>query len=748
MKACYKVALLAGAAWGLTASLVQAAEAPTQVEDIVVTARRVNESEQRTPVAVTAFSEKSLERLGAKNAVDLQGAVPNLNIAQGRGSSNALNIYIRGVGQPDALQTFDPAVGVYVDDVYYSRIRGAQFDLLDIDHIEVLRGPQGTLYGKNTPGGALKFVTKKADARVGHEYVSGSVGDYNETDVRGGFGAPLSSTVSVSLDGLIAKHDGYVTDPILHRDYNNQNTKAARAGLAFVPDDRTRLDLSFDYSQDDAHLNVGQATNTLSSAFGAVLVSLPAVPPKYNFQTTTTPALPNSTALRHYGTSATVTSKLTDDLTLKSITAYRILKTNDYVDIDATQVALGDVFVGVNQNQVSQELQLAWDNKGPLSVVGGLFFMREGITSHQIAFADAFTSPFTFQRTVDDSLKTNSYAAYLSGTYHLNDKTRLSAGLRYSSDEKTYFRTTSTFSNLAALVGTFAFNGKKRWTDLSPTVSLDYQASDNVMVYGKISEGYMAGGFNGRANNPGEDQPYAPEKVLSYEAGVKSEWMDRRVRLNAAIFDQDFKDFQARVSRSVTSPTQPVPSIDFAVLNAGKLNIYGAELELTANPVPALLLDAQVGYLHAEYKTFSEQRQVTPAPAPLTTVDRSFQTPAFSPTWTARFGGSYEFDLAGAGFLSANGAAKYRSKMALSVDNSDIFTHAIFPGMWQEAFWTYDASVVWQSPDRHYTAGVYGKNLSNEVYKTDAQEFSSVGGIRTAYYGNPRTWLFTLTARW
>lgn len=161
-----KSALLAGAAFGAISSAAYAQDATPQdaastVEDIVVTARRTEESAQKTPLALTAFSGQTLERVGAQQVTDLQGAVPNLNIVQGRGSSNSTNIYIRGIGQPDALQTFDPAVGVYVDDVYFSRIRGTQFDLLDLERVEVLRGPQGTLYGKNTIGGALKLISRR-----------------------------------------------------------------------------------------------------------------------------------------------------------------------------------------------------------------------------------------------------------------------------------------------------------------------------------------------------------------------------------------------------------------------------------------------------------------------------------------------------------------------------------------------------------------------------------------------------------
>lgn len=216
MRTMWKAALLAGAAWSACATFAVAQDAATdetEVESIVVTARRTEETLQSVPGAVSAFNEQALERLQATDVTALQGAVPNVNLAQGRGSSNATNIFIRGIGQPDALQTFDPAVGVYVDDVYYSRIRGTQFDLFDLERIEVLRGPQGTLYGKNTIGGALKVVTRKPgqEFRAG---LSAAYGSYNQMELKGGVSGPVSDTFAVGVSGLIAKRDGFVTDPV------------------------------------------------------------------------------------------------------------------------------------------------------------------------------------------------------------------------------------------------------------------------------------------------------------------------------------------------------------------------------------------------------------------------------------------------------------------------------------------------------------------------------------------------------
>jgi iron complex outermembrane receptor protein len=761
MKTMWKAALLAGAAWSACATFAVAQDVPaaddtTDVGAIVVTARRTEENLQSVPGAVSAFSERSLERLQASDVTALQGAVPNLNLSQGRGSSNATNIFIRGIGQPDALQTFDPAIGVYVDDVYYSRIRGTQFDLMDLERIEVLRGPQGTLYGKNTIGGALKVVTRKPgrDFRAG---MAMAIGDYNQFEMKANVSGPVSDTLALGVAGLIATRDGYVTDPATGAEYNDKNTKAVRAQAAWTPVDSFRLDLAADYTHDDAAMTVGQATNTLTTLFGVPLKVLPATPPEYDFKTRTTPGLPNSTKLTHYGFSAIATWDLNDAFTLKSITAYRNLETDDYVDIDATELELGDVFVGVDQDQTSQEFQLSYDAGGPLTVVAGAYWLEENITSHQEAYGDDvlgfLPNPFpigpigkaTFLRTVDDDLETVSKALYANATWRLTDAIRVTGGLRYTNEEKTYSRTTSTFSNNPAFTANpaFAFNGlNDTWEDTSPLLSVDWDVAGNVMLYARGSKGFKSGGFNGRANNPGEQAPYNPEEATSYEAGMKSNWFDGRLIANATVFYNDYQDFQARVSGTVTDPGTGLPSPELTVINAGSMITQGVELELAARPIPRLLLDAQIGYLDAEYDDFDDARFVAFGGS------RAFQTPAFAPEWTARFGGQYEFDLGEAGFITVSGQAKYRSEIALTVDNTPVNSDARLPGMWDNEVWLLDARVAWESADRRFSAGVYGQNLSDEVYKTDAQEFSSVGGIRTAYFGAPRTFTLRLSAKY
>ncbi|MEQ1817774.1 MAG: TonB-dependent receptor [Terricaulis sp.] len=710
-------------------------------EELVVTARRTEESLQEVPASVSAFSAEQLERIGATDATGLQGAVPNLNIVQGRGSSNATNIYIRGVGQPDALQTFDPAVGFYVDGVYYSRIRGTQMDLLDIERVEVLRGPQGTLYGKNTIGGAYSIITRRP-GQDPHGLFQVTVGDYGQLESRIAASGPITDNFAIGGALFGASRDGYVTNPVTGEDYNDRNAWGGRFQAAWDVTPSFSLDFAADYAAEDNALTMGQAVSTLVSFAGATPIGIVPTPaPEYDFTGRATPGLPNSSIMDHSGASLRASWDVGGDWTIKSTTAFRALNYDDYVDIDATQFEFGDVFVGVRQDQTSQEFQAIYE--GPrLTLVSGVFYLRENIESHQEAYGDdlvlGYFGQSSFLRTVDDTLETTSTAVYANASYAVTDRFNVGVGLRYTEEEKHYIRSTSTFWTSPGFNTTVAMNRTDSWDDLSPMLSLDYQLTDNVLLYGRAASGFKSGGFNGRANNPGEEAPYDPETVTSYELGVKSDWLGGTLVANAAIFYNDYRDFQARVS-GTTNDVPPVLSL--TVLNAGQLEISGAELELVYRPTDALRLDAQIGYLDASYGEFDDVRFTSFGGS------RAFQDPAFSPEWTARFGAAYEWDLANLGSLTLAGSARFRSEMALAVDNTPVNSNVPVRNLYQDDYWLYDASLTWNVNDV-FSIAVQGRNLGDEVYKTDGQDFSSVGGIRTVYYGAPQTTSVVFTARY
>ncbi len=750
--------LLAGvcaAPFAFSAPAMAQETAAANDEEIVVTARRTEESLQEVPASVSAFSEAQMERLGATDATGLQGAVPNLNVVQGRGSSNATNIYIRGVGQPDALQTFDPAIGFYVDGVYYSRIRGTQMELFDIERVEVLRGPQGTLYGKNTIGGAYSVITR----RPGQEprgMAQLTFGSYGQLETRLSGSTPVSDTFAVGAALFGATRDGYVTNPTTGEDYNDRNAWGGRLTAAWDVTPSFSLDFSADYSEEDNALTMGQPLTTLVNFAGTTYYNIPgspyptaAPPAEFDFTAEATPGLPNSSIMDHGGLSLRASWELNQNWTINSITAARDLNYTDYIDIDATPVEFGDVLVDVDQDQISQELQAIYESDR-ITMVSGLYYLKEEVGSHQEAYADDLVAGFLgltgFTRTIDDDLETTSMAAYANVSYALTDRLNIGLGARYTEEEKDYSRSTSTFYSNPLFNTTFPFTINETWEDVSGMASIDYDIADNMVLYGRYAQGFKSGGFNGRANNPGEEAPYDPETVDSYEIGLKTDWMDGRVIANFAAFYNDYRDFQARVSVTVIDPVTDAPTPELTVINAGQLEISGAELELVYMATDALRLDAQIGYLDAAYGDFDDDRFA------VTGGTRTFQEPAFSPDWTARFGGVYTVDLDGGGELEVAGSARFRSRMALAVDNTFIIggvvgTTTEVPGLFQDDYWLYDASVTWRPTDI-FSVALVGRNLADEVYKTDGQEFASVGETRTAYYGAPRTVSLVLTARY
>ncbi|HET6432181.1 TonB-dependent receptor [Dyella sp.] len=718
----------------------QRAEAK-QLEAVTVSARRRDESLEKVPVAVSAFTGEDMKDLQA-NAIDgLQGAVPNMNIVQGRGSSSAVNIFIRGIGQPDALQTFDPGVGMYVDDVYYSRIQGALISLFDVERVEVLRGPQGTLYGKNSTGGAVKIVTKNpTDTPEGS--VEATFGNYGRREGKFYVSGPLGGAWSASLAGAAIKTDGYVTDPSTGHKYNDEDTKAVRGKLRFHPNDAFDATLSLDYTKQDTGLTLGQPVSPLIQTdlvFGPQVLVQPNLDEKYNFQTRTSFSPDKGQTLKHEGAALNLSWKLDDLWTLKSISAYRKLDSASYIDIDASQYELGDVRVDFNQKQASQELQLQYDNGSNLQAVYGLYYLRETVPSHQEAYAGdlfaIFGTPVDFLRTIDDDLTTTSTAAFAHMNWEFLPSWTLAAGVRYSSDKKNYDRSTSTFWGpaLAVLDETVAFNGNKRWNAWTPTVSLQKQVDEQTMVYVSASRGFKSGGFNGRANSTIDTQTaeYDPETVWTYEAGLKWRSADNRLQANVAAFHSDYNDFQARVSE-VVNPDAATPSFSFPVINAAKLRMDGLEFEGAAVLGEGLRLSAQVGYLKARYGRFDDARLDPTNPQYNPTLHDHVP---FSPKWTSRLAATQSFNLPDGGALTFGGDLSYRTETWLSVDN--------YAALSQKNNTLVGLFGIYDSADGHWQFRTGVKNLTNRVYKTDGQEFSSVGNIRTAYYGMPRNWYFS-----
>ena len=736
--------------------------------EILVIARRREERLLDVPISMSALSTEALDKAGAKDLSGIQGAIPNVNIVQGRGSASSANFFIRGIGQPDALQTFDPAVGVYVDGVYLSRIQGALLNLFDVARVEVLRGPQGTLYGKNTIGGAVNVVSKKPDLNTLRGEGAITYGRFNEVTAKGYVSAPLvADKLALSVAGVYDDRDGIVTDPRNGDKYNDRNNLSGRAILRAQPTETVEVLIAGDYTRQRNALTLGQNTAPLVGFnYNATFTALtpftiaPAAAGEWDYKASTSFNNNEGQRLDHWGVAGTINVDLSDALQLSSITAYRKLKTDFFVDIDGTTAEVGDVFVGTRQDQFSQELQLKLD-ADKLKGVLGLYYLNEHVTSHQEAYADSYLryvgTPLNFLRTIDDEQDTKSYAAFGQLTYDFTDALSLTAGLRYTRETKEYFRTTtattsspvfpaivirSTFTfpnNLPAPFNTADSVTYEAWT---PSATLAYKPSQNTMVYASASRGFKSGGFNGRVNGIGDVTQvvngatvivptFEPETVWTYEVGAKGSFLDGRVNISGAAFYSDYENFQARVGGGNTGITGG----SFPVLNAGKLRIQGFEFDVNVRPATPVTLFASVGYLDADYKEFNDGRRA-PAFSCNPTGTAITCRPAFAPPLTLRVGGEYRIPL-GEASLSLGGDARFVDKHFLSVDNR--------PGLTEDGYWL--ASLYAQVDfDKFYLRGAV-RNVGNTLYKTDGQEFSSVGNIQTVYYGDPRTWNVTVGVR-
>jgi iron complex outermembrane receptor protein len=739
--------LLSPAAWAQQAGDPATQEAPVQeqpattsaqadasartLDTVTVTARRRTESIQDVPVAVSAFSEEQLADLQASDVSGLQGAVPNLNMVQGRGSANSVNVFIRGIGQPDALQTFDPGVGMYVDDIYYSRINGALFSLFDVGQVEVLRGPQGTLYGKNSTGGAIKLTTKNPFDNEGGS-VELTAGDHGRNEARFYVSGKFSDTLAASIAGASIRNDGYVRDAVTGRHFNNDDTQALRAKLAFAPSDSFRATLSLDHTEQDVALTLGRPMAPLRQtdlALGVVVLQ-PGETGDWDYRARTSFGPPgHGQTLEHSGGSLSMEWDINSQWLFKSISSYRKLRTHSFIDIDASEFELGDVLVALDQKQASQEFQLQYDNGSNLHATFGAYYMRENVPSYQEAYADDLFAlagmPISFLRTIGDDLTTTSVAAFGHVNWEFVPTWTLAAGVRWTRDNKEYDRSTSTFwgAPFGALNETVAFSAEHDWTAVTPSVSLQKAFSDNVMGYVSANRGFKSGGFNGRANTVYDTQhaEFDPEYVWTYEVGVKASSADKRLRGSVAAFKSDYSDFQARVSQDVGT---------FPVLNAAELDIQGIEFEGSALLGEATVLSAQVGWLDAKYKRFDDFRLDPAYPGYDPTVNHDHVP--FSPKVTARLALQHSFSLGDSGTLGVGGDVSYRDKTWLSVDNRDVLS--------QDAYTLVGLFGVWDSPQYSWQVRAGVRNLTDKNYKTEGQEFASVGNIQTAYYGLPRNW--------
>lgn len=708
------------------------------LERIEVTARRKSESLQEVPVAVSAFSAQDLEEVGVEDITELQQRIPNTTLQVSRGTNSTLTAYIRGVGQQDPLWGFEPGVGIYIDDVYVARPQGAVLEVFDLERIEVLRGPQGTLYGKNTIGGALKYVTK--DLTGDDElFLQGTIGSANQRDIKVSGQTALSDNFFIGGAVAMLQRDGFGKFLNVNEDNYNKDLMTGRVSAKWLVSDDVSVKFSYDKTKDESNAKGGYRLTT------SLLTGAEPLDNVYDSNT----AMSTDNLVETEGMSMVVDWDINDQWQFKSVTASREGYTDTNIDFDSTGAGALLVPAIYEDEQFTQEFQLNYS--------GDNFDMVSGVYYYDGEACGVFGTllPYLFGGfTVENGgcVDTKSTAIFGQGTYQLDDKWSLTLGGRYTKDEKAanVFR----FSYLGLRYpntddGTLFrvnsdFNTKADWSKFSPHASVRYQATDSTMYYASFSNGFKSGGVDMRADvflNPNASNPYDPEEVDTFEVGVKTELWDGRMRLNAALFSSDYTDMQVTVQRAVPA------GVASQVLNAAEATVKGFEIEAVAAVNESLNLTATIGHVNAD---FDQVVFFDPVTQQNTDVSNLWSF-ANTPEWSANAGFNQTFNT-NVGQIVWSGNVSYRSA-------TQIFE---VPSMLDMGGYSLiNTSVTWFSDDGKWNVGLHAKNLGDKVYRLAGYNFAAardangnitapgLGGEDTivGYYGDPRTISLTVGYR-
>ncbi len=764
-----RASLIASALVGFTAAPVHAQDAePTISEDsgdIVVTARRREETLVDVPIAITALSGDQLANTGAIDITALADQVPNVTLEASRGTNSTLSAFIRGIGQQDPVSGFEQGVGIYLDDVYLNRPQGAVLDIYDVERIEVLRGPQGTLYGRNTVGGAVKYVTKRLpnDFRL---QVRGTYGSYNQADGVITASTPVDSAGVIRVGGSFARltRDGFGKNLTTGAENYDKNVYAARGTLEVHGTDFFAR-VSGDWIHDKSSARGGHRLIT------SLLSNTPVLDDVFD----TRGGLVNPRQdVEGWGVSLFMEAQPTQALTFRSITAYRADESFSPIDFDALPAVDVDVPAFYKNSQFSQELQMLVD-AGPVQGLVGFYYLNAtALTQFDVRLWNNAAFPGLTAFTEAD-IGTDTMAGFADVTINLTDALSLSVGGRYTWDERSgrilrqnYLDGSPAFGGTATLFGSPStnFRGKAEFNKFTPKATISFKPNDDTTLYASYSQGFKGGGFDPRgvgtsapttnANLIPSDAEVAafltfrPEKVDSYEIGYKANMLDRRVYVAAAGFYMDYTDVQIPGSVACTSKVlvdgvlTQVPTFCGVVSNAGKARMKGFELETRAklidNDSGTLTLSGSVGYIDAKFTKYITNIGGVPTDV---AANRKIQN---TPAWSGNAAVDYTMAL-GEGKLSIGGGMSFKSKTyQFELPNAYLD---------QPAYQLFDAQIVYQAPGKAWTLGVYGKNLTDERYKTSGYNFmagnattgalttpfaSALGreGTLTAFYGSPR----------
>ena len=756
----YMAALLAGASLVCMPQLAHAQEADAQgspatdasketdagaIGEIVVTARKREENLQTTPISITALGAAQLDAQGVSSIMKLQDLSPNItfaNVPSNSGIASNAAIYIRGIGQNDFAPSVDPGVGIYVDGLYQGRSVGGVFDLIDIDRVEVLRGPQGTLFGRNTIGGAISITTApptdsfaaKADFKLGSD---------DRINVRGMVNIPITDSLFMKVSGGVFSQDGYINAVNLGTKFGNQNNQVARGALRWIAAPNFEVTLSGDFMRDKSNgaplVSVGPevvppgvsfafVNNLLATNFGANGNCADAAnatnPNCFNSQwfsrTENYSTDKTFSDIESWSAGLTMKWDITDDLMLKSISGYRHVDGVFSQDYDQTPLDIAnlpdDYFT---QRQFTQELQLigtALDDR--LDYLVGLYYFQEkgqdiGLIDFNLVLAQT-----------GGYYDYHSWAAFGQTTFKITDKLSLTAGLRYTQDRKKFLpdqfvidTPLPAFLDIPAGTRIVPFETvRANVNKLTPMVNLAYQWTPDIMTYATFAQGFKGGGYTQRIFPPEPSLPsFKPEKVNSYEVGVKMTTLDRMLRLNLSGFYTDYSDLQLLVA----DPSRVGPFYT----NAGDARITGFEAELTLAPGGGWRVTGSAGLTDAKYTRLVGGVQGL-------TLDSKF---ILVPKWTLNGSIENRIELGGGSSLTPRADWSFRSGAFTNANGINV------PFLYQPAYSLFNANVRWESADEKYSLQFGVDNIADKKFQSYGN-FQPAFGTVQASYDRGRQW--------
>ncbi len=681
-----------------------------QLGDIVVTAQKREQTVQTVPIAISAVTAGELERRSATNITDIVSKTPGVEVTtSSQGGGNA-GFFIRGIGQFDFIATTDPGVGVYLDGVYIARTAGGALDLLDIDRVEVLRGPQGTLFGKNAVGGAISVYTLAPDAREASGKVLARLGENYRMDVGGTVNLPLvTDELAVRFSALTKNQRGYGKSLFDGQKMNGTDQLIMRGALRWTPSPSFSAELAADWTHVDEDEKMAIVTAINSTSFVTI--------PQNQF------ALDNGLQLyddrflspgayRNYsgfhpgnksdiwGTRLTLSWDI-GGAEIRSITAYRELDSFTGLDFDASPYPLGDQTVDDSQNQFSQELVITGKTFADRLdyAIGGYYLREKGFSAIYLPLSYA-ENPDGFDTYTTNDFKNRTAALFAQGTYKVTDGLSLTAGGRYSYEKK--IDTIETYANKFFVDLVPLTRQSDRWKFFTWRLAAQYEFSRDVMAYASAATGFKSGGFNGRAQSVNTFLAFDQEKAITYELGLKTRLFDRRVQFNVALFQTDYKNIQTTLNLP-----DPVTGVTVNVVgNPADARIRGAEVEGLALIGQGLSVDFSGTYLDNKYRNLVAGAD----------IDKTDKLPD-TPKWALNAGGQYQFGVpvgSEDAMVTARLDWSYKSSFYFNAQNS-IYN-------FQKGYSVFNGRLGIGSETDGWNLALYGKNLFDKRYATHKED--------------------------